>query len=69
MERKVLETIAAASLVYKLVKKLNSTERGAFFDIFASPVITTAHAHKSGVIFHICPRAFKQKKLRRYDQR
>ena len=32
-------------------------------------VITTAHAHKSGVIFHFFPRAFKQKKLRLYDQR
>ena len=25
-------------------------------------MITTAHAHKSGVIFHFFPRAFKQKK-------
>ena len=36
-----------------------------FFDIFASfKVITIAHAHKSGVIFHIFPRAFKQKKIK-----
>ena len=36
-----------------------------FFDIFASPkVITTAHAHKSGVIFYFLPRAFKQKKIK-----
>ena len=27
-------------------------------------MITTAHAHKSGVIFHIFPRAFKQKKIK-----
>ena len=27
-------------------------------------VITTAHAHKSGVIFHFFPRAFKQKKIK-----
>ena len=26
-------------------------------------MITTAHAHKSGVIFHLFPRAFKQKKI------
>ena len=44
-------------------KKLNSTERGALFRNFGvSKVITTAHTHKSGVIFHIFPRAFKQKK-------
>ena len=27
-------------------------------------MITTAHAHKSGVIFHCFPRAFKQKKIK-----
>ena len=27
-------------------------------------MITTAHAHKSGVIFHFFPRAFKQKKIK-----
>ena len=27
-------------------------------------VITTAHAHKSSVIFHIFPRSFKQKKIK-----
>ena len=44
-------------------KKLNSTERGALFRHFCvSKVITTANAHKSGVIFHIFPRAFKQTK-------
>ena len=38
-------------------------ERGALFRHFCvSKVITTAHAHKSGVIFHFFPRAFKQKK-------
>ena len=47
----------------QLIKKLNSTERGALFRHFCvSKVITTAHAHKSGVIFHFFPRAFKQKK-------
>ena len=35
------------------IKKLNSTERGALFRHFCvSNVITTAHAHKSGVILH-----------------
>ena len=29
-----------------------------------SKVITTAHAHKSGVIFHFFPRPFKQKKIK-----
>ena len=47
----------------QIIKKLNSTERGALFWHFCvSKVITTAHAHKSGVIFHFL-RAFKQKKL------
>ena len=27
-------------------------------------MITTAHAHKSGVIFHFFPRPFKQKKIK-----
>ena len=49
----------------QLLKKLNSTERGALFRHFCvSKVITTAHAHKSGVIFHFFPRAFKQKKIK-----
>ena len=49
----------------QLIKKLNSTERGALFRHFCvSKVITTAHAHKSGVIFHFFPRAFKQKKIK-----
>ena len=47
----------------RLVKKLNSPKRGAFFQHFCvSNVITTAHAHKSGVIFHILPRPFEQKR-------
>ena len=49
----------------QLIKKLNSTERGAPFQHFCvSKVITTAHAHKSGVIFHFFPRAFKPKKIK-----
>ena len=48
-----------------LIKKLNLPERGARFRHFCvSKVITTAHAHKSGVIFHFFPRAFKQKKIK-----
>ena len=40
-------------------------ERGALFRHFCvSKVITTAHAHKSGVIFHIFPRSFKQKTIK-----
>ena len=40
-------------------------ERGAFFRHFCvSTVTTTAHTHKSGVIFHIFPRAFKQRKIK-----
>ena len=47
----------------QLIKKLNSTKRGTLFrHLCVSKVITTAHAHKSGVIFHIFPRAFKQNK-------
>ena len=49
----------------QLIKKLNSTEQGALFRHFCvSKVITTAHAHKIGVIFHFFPRAFKQKKIK-----
>ena len=49
----------------QLIQKLNSMERGALFRHFCvSKVVTTAHAHKSGVIFHIFPRAFKQKKIK-----
>ena len=49
----------------QLIKKLNLMERGALFRHFCvSLVITTAHAHKSGVIFHFFPRAFKQKKIK-----
>ena len=49
----------------QLLKKLNSTERGALFRHFCvSKVIATAHAHKSGVIFHFFPRAFKQKRIK-----
>ena len=51
------------SCLSQLIKKLNSTERGArFWHFCISKVIITAHAHKSGVIFHIFPRAFKPKK-------
>ena len=40
---------------FTVIKKLNSTERGALFRHFCvSKVIATAHAHKSGVIFHFC---------------
>ena len=47
--------------LWRFVKNLNSTERDAFFQHFwISKVITTAHAHRSSVIFHIFPRAFKQ---------
>ena len=46
----------------QLIEKLNSTEQGALFRHFwVSKVITTVHAHKSDVIFHIFTRAFKQK--------
>ena len=52
------------------IKRLNSTERGALFWHFCvSQVITTAHAHKSGVIFLFFSRAFKPKKIKLYDQR
>ena len=52
----------------QLIKKLNSTERGAPFRHFCvSRVITTAHAHKSGVIFF--QELSNKKKLRLYDQR
>ena len=55
----------------QLLKKLNSTKRGALFRHFCvSKVITTAHAHKSGVIFHFFSKSFQtKKKLRLYDQR
>ena len=47
----------------QFVKKLNSMKRGAFFWKFCvSKVIATVHTHKSGVIFHIFPRAFRQTK-------
>ena len=47
----------------ELIKKLNSTERGAFFPHFCvSKVITTAHVHKSGDIFHIFWKTFQTKK-------
>ena len=36
-----------------------------FFDFFCvSKLIATAHAHKSGVIFHFFLRPFKQKKVK-----
>ena len=39
-------------------------ERCPFRLFCVSKVISTAHAHKSGVIFHNFPRAFKQKKIK-----
>ena len=49
----------------QFAKKLNLMERGAFFRHFCvSKVITIAHAHKSGVIVHIFPRAFIRKKIK-----
>ena len=48
----------------RLLKKVNSTERGALFRHFCvSKVITTAHAHKSGVIFHFF-KSFQTKKIK-----
>ena len=47
----------------QLIKKLNSTEWGALFWHFCvSKVITTTHAHQSGVIFHFF-KSFQTKKL------
>ena len=49
----------------QLLKKLNSTERGALFRHFCvSKVITTAHAHKSGVIFHFFQELSNKKKIK-----
>ena len=46
----------------QLLKKLNSTERGALFRHFCiSKVITTAHAHKSILIFHFFQELSNQK--------
>ena len=54
---------------WRLVKKLNSTNWGAFFRHFwASKVISTTHEHKNGVLFLFYRRLFKQN-LRSYDQR
>ena len=49
-----LHKVSIQSLcLWQLIKKLNSTERGALFrHSWVSKVISTAHAHKSGVIFH-----------------
>ena len=48
-----------------IIKKLNSTERGALFRYFCvSKVITTAHAHKSGVIFHFFQELSNKKKIK-----
>ena len=43
---------------------LNSMKRDTFQfqHSCVSKVITTAHVHKSGVVFHIFPRPFKQNK-------
>ena len=52
----------------QFIKKLNSTTGDAFSTFRRLPrVITTAHAHKMGVILHVFPRPFKQKNLRRQD--
>ena len=49
-----------------IIKKLNSTERGALFRHFCvSKVITTAHAHKSGVIFHFFFQELSNKKYKK----
>ena len=50
----------------RFVKNLNSTKRGAFFRHFCvSMGITTAHAHKSGVVFiFFLDHSNKRKKLR-----
>ena len=55
----------------QLIKKLNSTERGALFDIFASPRWSAPRMRTKVVSFLIFfSRAFKQKKKwRLYDQR
>ena len=48
-----------------LIKKAKFNRARCPFSTFCvSMVITTAHAHKSGAIFHIFPRAFKQKKIK-----
>ena len=53
----------------QLIKKLNSTEQGALFrQLCVSKVITTAHAHKSVVIF-IFSKSFQTKILNLYDKR
>ena len=45
-------------------------ERGAPFRHFCvSKVITTAHAHKSDVVFYFFQELSNKKKLRLYDQR
>ena len=70
VRRPTLSLLEAEKSVEKgLIKKLNSTERGALFRHFCvSKVITTAHAHKSGVIFHFFSKSFQtKKKLRFYD--
>ena len=52
----------------QLIKKLNSTERGALFRHFCvSKAITSAHAHKSGVIFIFFQELSNKEKLRLYD--
>ena len=54
---------------FQLIKKLNSTERRALFDIFASPRWSSPRMRTKVASFFIFPRAFKQTKLRLYDQR
>ena len=51
----------------QLIKKLNSTERGALFrhlNFCVSRVITTVHAHKSGVIFFYFSKSFQTTKYK-----
>ena len=60
------KTVSAIAIIKKV--KFDGV-RCPFSTFCVSKVITTAHVHKSGVIFHIFPRAFKQKKLRLYDER
>ena len=53
----------------QLIKKLNSTERGALFDIFASPGWSPLRMRTKVVSFSIFSKSFQTKKLRLYDQR
>ena len=52
---------AKAVSVYRKSLNVKFDEARCPFSTFLRLVITTAHAHKSGVVFHMFPRAFKQK--------